>query len=235
MFSDDLFSLGGKDMRYLLMSCCLLCLSTQALADCTDPALPEATMFYNKDHKTMQFCDGTTWWDMKSRQIAGAGDSALCGGAGGLCADGSVYAGVSPDGHAPLYTTPENAPGTYRWGPNGNTAVPDCDDWDDAGCITGAANTAVLAALAGAYDAAKYCANLNAYGHDDWYLPSLRELYVLYWNGRFIGGLRNWYESGDNYLSSSEASSTDAWHISDGDDYEYGKTLNDYYVRCVRK
>jgi hypothetical protein len=35
--------------------------------------------------------------------------------AGGRMPDGTVYAGVSPDSNKNLYTTPEDAPGTYTW------------------------------------------------------------------------------------------------------------------------
>jgi hypothetical protein len=34
---------------------------------------------------------------------------------GSTVPDGTVYAGVSPDTHEPLYTTPADAPGIYTW------------------------------------------------------------------------------------------------------------------------
>jgi hypothetical protein len=34
---------------------------------------------------------------------------------GDFASDGSVYAGVSPDAHQPMYTTPEDAPDLFIW------------------------------------------------------------------------------------------------------------------------
>ena len=44
----------------------VLLLPNVARADCTDPVRPEGTILYNRDFKTAQFCDGTTWWAMKN-------------------------------------------------------------------------------------------------------------------------------------------------------------------------
>lgn len=49
----------------------LLCLSTTASAGCPNPNAaggesPEGAVVYNAAYKTMQFCDGTTWWAMKN-------------------------------------------------------------------------------------------------------------------------------------------------------------------------
>ncbi|WP_147253056.1 tail fiber domain-containing protein [Thalassospira profundimaris] len=37
-----------------------------SLADCTIPSGKEGQQVYNGSYKTMQFCDGTSWWDMKA-------------------------------------------------------------------------------------------------------------------------------------------------------------------------
>ena len=50
-----------------------------AHADCSNPPGPEGHIIYNTTYKTMQFCDGTTWWNMKGGGLpAGchAGDKA---------------------------------------------------------------------------------------------------------------------------------------------------------------
>lgn len=49
--------------------------------------------------------------------------------AGGRMPDGTVYAGVSPDSNKNLYTTPEDAPGTYTW----TKAVEYCQSLSAAG------------------------------------------------------------------------------------------------------
>ena len=36
-------------------------------------------------------------------------------GAGQTAPSTTVYAGISPDRHEPMFTTPSDAPGTYRW------------------------------------------------------------------------------------------------------------------------
>ena len=64
---------------------------------------------------------------------------------------------------------------TTAWGPiettTGITSV-----------IDGPGNTASLAALAGTYAAADWCAALDIGGFTDWYLPAKNELEVLYFN-----------------------------------------------------
>ncbi len=37
-----------------------------ARADCANPSGTAGVIAYNIDYQTMQFCDGTTWWDMKA-------------------------------------------------------------------------------------------------------------------------------------------------------------------------
>ena len=47
--------------------------------------------------------------------------------------------------------------------------------------IDGPANSALLAALGSAYEAATFCENLNTGGYTDWYLPAKDEIQVLYY------------------------------------------------------
>jgi hypothetical protein len=39
--------------------------SSTAKAACVNPSAEEGNMMYNSTYKTMQFCDGSTWWGMK--------------------------------------------------------------------------------------------------------------------------------------------------------------------------
>lgn len=83
------------------------------------------------------------------------------------------------------------------------------------------------------YSASAYCQNSNVANYNDWRLPTIDELEVLYNHRNFIGGFIN-----DKYWSSTESSS---WG---GDGYDYlnfGSHLqyHDYpdqinYVRAVR-
>lgn len=92
-----------------------------------------------------------------------------------------------------------------------------------AGCYEGQANTSTLANYAAnastPYIAASYCAGLevNALGttdpddgpiHDDWYLPSINELSMMFVN---LGPQPNHNFLTANYWSSSEASTSGAW------------------------
>lgn len=76
---------------------------------------------------------------------------------------------------------------------------------------TGEANTAAIeAGCTTPNTAADVCANLSLNGYDDWYLPSIGELYQLFLNQNAVGGF-----PGDNghYWSSTEFSASRAWDI----------------------
>jgi hypothetical protein len=87
--------------------------------------------------------------------------------------------------------------------------------------------------------AAKLCADLIAFGFDDWYLPATGELNIMY---RQLGPTNNGYDgSGEitygEYWSSSEFSSNTAWkqHF-DSFSYQYeSPKLNGDRCRCVRR
>jgi hypothetical protein len=102
---------------------------------------------------------------------------------GAVCADGSIYAGLSPDGNAPFYTTPADQGSAY-WGLyNYSSGI--------ISTTEGRLNTfKIVDAIgngAGSYNpkdgyapnAALLCLGLNAHGHSDWYLPALDELRFL--------------------------------------------------------
>src|SRR5215469_8095246 len=77
--------------------------------------------------------------------------------------DGTIYAGISPDTHKPMYVTPADVRKTQ-------------------GAIR----------LYFTFHAAKKCAQganaLKSYGHDDWRVPTKNELDVLFNNRAAIGG-----------------------------------------------
>jgi hypothetical protein len=84
--------------------------------------------------------------------------------------------------------------------------------------------------------AAQHCADLNFGGFNDWFLPSMDELDLMYKNlkARGLGGFRdNWY------WSSSAAGDYDAWyqHFGDGRQATYNiadSRNNTYRVRAIR-
>jgi hypothetical protein len=160
---------------------------------------------------------------------------------GTICADGTIYAGLTPDGNVPMFAAP-------------------CDDYiSGVNCATGSftglrfalgqsinsginssslgkANTAALFALNGnadsPYEAATYCKTLTQNGHSDWYLPAEGELNLLYVNKVAIG---HFIVSG--YWSSTEFDAGSSRYIdfSNGSQNITGKTNGSLVVRCVRR
>ncbi len=180
-----------------------------------------------------------------------------CSYLGGVCSDGTVFAGISPDGNVPMYATPCDSGQTWDgtactgtratdpWN-NGqtdyvNTSIVDCATYG-ACSVSGSANTAILVSEdsdsndAGRQDhmAAKYCDDLTFGGKSDWYLPSYAELLVLYANRSDIG---NFDTSGLYYWSSSEQDISHAWvkRFSNGTDGDASKYYTTLITRCVRK
>lgn len=97
----------------------------------------------------------------------------------------------------------------------------------------GESNTKFISTHCSKNNASKICSNLSLNGTNDWFLPSIVELYLMYINlhSQNLGNFVN-----DFYWSSSESSATEA--ISLG--FEYGYSSNDSksyteYVRAARK
>jgi hypothetical protein len=160
---------------------------------------------------------------------------------GDVCADGSVYAGLSPDGNVKMYTTPADEGGIPWNNGNGSGYV----TTSQTSTVTGEANTANLITIDSdsgvggtqPHQAAQACADLSAHGQTDWYLPAKDELNVLYANEAAIGGFNT---SGSfpagYYWSSSENGSNFAWpqRFSDGVQGLFNGKANGLSVRCVR-
>ena len=134
-----------------------------------------------------------------------------CPNIGNVCADGTVYAGLSPDGNVRMYTEARTTNNNTPWSTgNGNPPVMAVLTGMN-NTITGAVNTAQLS-LGGPWqdsdsgmpgiqphDAANYCTDLTSNGHTDWYLPALDELHVLSANQVAIGNF-----AADEYWASNE-------------------------------
>lgn len=157
---------------------------------------------------------------------------------GDTCTDGTIYVDVSPDGGAPLFTTPSDAV-TMPWndGVDGNFFSTNIIDHN-----TGRANTAALVAMdanpgePGHQDfmAATYCATLSAGGHDDWYLPARAEMHLILVN-QHTGSLAGTV-NGSYYWSSTEDWVT-AGYYWDVDGNGGGSGMKHFHnmVRCVRQ
>jgi len=187
---------------------------------------------------------GSDQWDVTTEDDPACPGTPGVGDEGCISPDGSVYAGLSPDGNVPMYTTPADA-GNYTWN-NGtsnwiDTAMVNCTSGAENSCDTGQGNTALLVGLSDAaspYAAAVYCDGLSAHGKTDWYLPAWNELDVLYDNRTAIGGFNtSGSEPAGRYWSSSEISSSHAMlqRFDTGSDVWRFKNEGPYPVRCVRK
>lgn len=119
---------------------------------------------------------------------------------GTVCADGTVYAGITPDGSVKMYTTRCDLGQT--WDGANCTGVRQSYSWNDGSTdyiitgyqntITGQYNSAGLAAsvdIGSPYFAAIACENLVSDGYSDWYLPASGEALLLSTGRNAIGNL----------------------------------------------
>lgn len=172
---------------------------------------------------------------------------------GTVCADGTIYAGVSPDDFVAMYTT--RCDEGMSWSgavctdtrvqlPWNNGNVDGDTDASPSSNVTGEANTSTLYGIDADGDtaghqfhqAAKRCTDLNQNGHTDWYLPARDELEVLYDNNSVI---KNFVTSGYSYYWSSTEHSVGvgsgrARRFSDGNETSNSKNTENF-IRCVRR
>lgn len=171
-----------------------------------------------------------------------------CSPAGTVCADGTIYAGLS-GASTPMYTTRcdlgQSWSGaactgsrlTYAWN-NGNNSGQTTTS--QTGTTDGKTNTANLVTIDSdsltsgvqQHKAAQACKDLTDSGYSDWYLPASSEVSTLYTNKTAIG---NFDTSGNLYWTSSESSNSSAIYAvfnssSLSTTYKYLAS----YVRCVR-
>jgi hypothetical protein len=163
-----------------------------------------------------------------------------CDSIGQQCDDGSFYVGLSPeDGKKVFMTGSTFQASSTRFD---SASCSRCGDGSVATSITdGRANTnALLAFNANGFDAAKYCNDLSAHGHTDWYLPSgggeTSEQYLMYQMNQTAGGNVGGLGGIVVYYSSTEASSTQAYvfNYNNGNTGSGGKDFS-RNVRCIRR
>ena len=169
-----------------------------------------------------------------------AGTIGDCSGSpapGTLCEDGTIYAGVSPDGSVSMFTTPADG-GSFFWN-NGNNAgyvsVTGNNNPGEANTLQ-AVNTDSDSSVNGkqTHQAAQYCYDLIKSGRDDWYLPARNELNILYTNHIAIGGFDT--SPAGIYWSSSE-NNNQRGRMHDFNTGVMSFTLKEepHRVRCTRK
>lgn len=253
-------------MRFVFLAAIgLFIFSGSAKANCDlgfgNGTRPVGTVVHNTNYDVLQVCrvDGT--WQALGPLGCPTGDG--CGNApdpcagspslGTTCADGTIYAGLTPDGNVKMYTTPADAPTLMSWNDGSSnwvdTAMANCDGGNgQTSCHSGSDNTALLAGLGSSpspspYVAANYCNNLVAHGKSDWYLPADMELRVLYIN-RNSGALAGTFNDSPPWPDSYYWSSSEAIDNPDRNaiNYQFANNTHGWLtkselqkVRCVRK
>jgi len=187
--------------------------------------------------------DGTTW----QRLPAGAAGTVLTMGADGLPAWKALPSPldslleVTMTNGEVIYASPvDNGPQFVKWGGYGIniTALPDITSVAAVNMdFNGETNTTAIVTQLGANNgtpyAAKVCADLVAYGFDDWYLPAAGELNEMYLK---LGPNGSAQITTGYYWSSSEFLDTSAWfqYFDDGNQSIFDKNVLNQ-CRCVRR
>ncbi len=185
---------------------------------CSSPSGQAGAIIYNTTYNVIQYCEGDAWVAVGKDQPDDL--CSLSPAPGTICSDGTIYAGLSPDGNVPMFVTTANLPTLYAFN-NATTNFVDTPltncttGGTESTCRTGESNTDNLVTMDAASTAgfqihraatACFCLGethadapdgtvpsectgdpvgtnaLNGFGRDDWYLPSLAELDVIYSN-----------------------------------------------------
>lgn len=230
--------------------------STSGLSPlCVNPTRKAGSIAYNSTHNVLQLCNGVGWIALSASYVI----TDPCAGSpapGTVCDDGTIYAGLSPDGNVKMFTV--RCDHGQSWNGSTCTGSRSYHAWSDSfsagytdttitNCATsgacnalGESNAAILMATdadpgTGGFqyhDAANICDTKNENGKTDWYLPSIPELAVLYSNRTPIGE----FNSGSSYWASSEVDASNAWSVpfNTGTPVQNDKT-SITHIRCVRK
>jgi len=129
---------------------------------------------------------------------------------------------------APLYIHPTDNSGPMGWGCVGVVSGATDDN-------NGQLNTSTIVLACTAPTAAHVCANLNAFGYTDWFLPSYNELECVRQNAATIGG----FQAGAYWASTEGTAPTFSanarYRTFPSGVSGYGSKNNQNRVRCVRK
>jgi hypothetical protein len=226
---------------------------------CTDPTSTAGEILYNSSSSVMQFCNGEQWVAMGPIGGGGGGLPSGCPDIGDGCDDGSFCVGDHPTESGIKIYSADADQGNVAWGPFGvNTGAEDY--------LNGQLNQEWIVAntTLSNHPAFELCENLDRHSHQDWYLPAIAELDLIYSNLLLAppgddpdnptdpytggGGGTNppaldgpqvgTFTTSSDYWSSTdyESDSNSAWrqYFSDGEETLNSKN-NTYRVRCVRR
>lgn len=166
-----------------------------------------------------------------------------CPSIGDICDDGTVYAGLSPDGNVAMFTTQNDISGLKYWNSGNSTGRTSTGTTD---LNTGGANTNTIVTVDSdsvtsgfqTHDATQACYDLVSNGADDWYLPAQNELNLMYTSQNLIGNFSlDLSGSFDTYYWSSTQDTTNHGRsIRFADGAVIGEFKDRLMaVRCVRK
>ncbi|MCL2469434.1 MAG: DUF1566 domain-containing protein [Alphaproteobacteria bacterium] len=181
--------------------------------------------------------------------VTTAGTANACDGTprpGTICADGTIYVGLSPDGNVKMYTTRCDA--YMNW--NGTSCIGARTplSWNDGtgntittganSNVSGRANTAALVALGSSpspapYVAANYCNDLTVNGHSDWYLPAREEIALLFPISN--EGTANGFTPASYWSSTEQWGGAQNLSMRDGSWPYIDQQRSEKHIRCVRR
>lgn len=185
--------------------------------------------------------------------VSPTGDCTSSPAIGTVCADGTVYAGNTPDGGAQMYVPRCDAGRTYSSTCSGSRTL---FTWNNGSANyllaaegatssnDGDGNTTTLAGLTGhagyPFLAAQYCDQLNIHGHTDWYLPAQNELDLIATNRAIISDMvsqssyqNTFYWSSKNHSSTNNQADMNKVGACCGS--EATESSFNGWVRCARK
>lgn len=199
---------------------------------CSNPAGKEGQLIYTTTYHMLNFCDGTNWMPVGATLRVGV--PASCPNVGNICSDNSIYVGVQPLTGKNLFVHQQEQGYMKFSTENVSTGA---TDWSN-----GPANQASIQNnnIIANYPAFKACADLNtanSLGHNDWYLPSMNEEFVVYAAGPLFASGATPLQNSD-YWTSVDAGGNSACRMVSGGLGKPGNSCyyksNSYNVRCVR-
>ncbi|MFP4386696.1 MAG: DUF1566 domain-containing protein [Alphaproteobacteria bacterium] len=198
----------------------------------------------------------TNTWSVSTASSGACGASPTIGQ---TCSDGTVYAGISPDGNVDMYVARCDIGMT--WNGSNCTGIRSFLPWNN-GNTTGMVETGYQSNIVGEFNtagiividsdsitegvqphqAAQACADLNIHDHTDWYLPAPNEAEVIYKNLQdgvpedsipdpVITGFAT-----TDYWTSREQGDKNAYHRSFNNGFHSTKAKENFYaIRCARQ
>lgn len=169
--------------------------------------------------------------------MAECSEACETGPIGTPCSDGAIYIGNNPVSGIRIYVSASDDGAGITWN-NGSsswvdTPMTNCMTGTGAqdSCYSGYANTTLLYNLSASYQIPYRAARLCRDKGVDWYLPSVRELKVVFDNKSHLSGIQS-----GRYWSSSERTNGTSWFmfLSNGTPSSDNR-FQPHLVRCVRQ